>query len=191
MKTIKRHDTRWEQHQPIWGKSVEGEGYRDQSIAGCVACDWRRPEDWDSLAAFAEHAKTVGAPDYMVTYWNDWATHVEAPTGTLNRDAVARELFDYGVVMEEASKVYEELAGLSKPNTAAHHVISGAEHKYRFEHADLILHDLLPLIDGDEAKRAVIDFAEGLHEGIWEETQRAKVAMAGLLAAREANKASA
>lgn len=175
----------WLRHRPIWGKPLPGEEHQDQSVRGCSACDWAKEATDYTVAAFGRHAQDVGAPDYMVRYWGFWASIVEAPTGQLNRDAIARELADYEVVMEGASQVYSELAGLSKPNTAPGWIISGAEEKFREAHADLILHDLLPEIEDEEAKKAIIAFAESLHEGAWEQHQQSLETMARLRAAAE------
>ena len=158
----------WQAHTPIWDSPLPGE-HADRSVRGCNACDWAKQPKEYSVWAFAEHTKTVGAPDYMVTYWKSWAHLVETPGGDLDRDAVARELSDYVTVMDGASQVYSELAGLSKPNTAPGWIISGAEKKFRESHADLILHDLLPHFADEEARTFVIDFAESLHEGAWEQ----------------------
>ncbi|MFD0902358.1 hypothetical protein [Actinomadura sediminis] len=69
--------------------------------------------------------------DYVETYNDFWREIVENPDGTLNRDQVMRELYDYRVVMEEVSKAYGEVTGglLSKPNTAAHHIVAAVEER--------------------------------------------------------------
>lgn len=58
-------------------------------------------------------------------YAEFWKDLVEHPDGTLNRDVVMRELSDFHEVMEQVSIAYCAVTGgrISKPNTAAHHVI--------------------------------------------------------------------
>lgn len=172
---MKTTDPIGEQHQPIWNLTRDETGERCYYVAGCTGCDWNTADQEDSVASFGVHLKEAGGPDYLITYWDDWADHIEARTAgmsPLTRDAVARELFDYGVVMGEASKVYEELAGFSKPNTAAVHVIDGAEEKFAAQYADFILCDLLPRMDSDDTRQAVIDYANQIHEGAYEEHQQ-------------------
>ncbi len=55
-----------------------------------------------------------------------WADIIILPDGSVNLEQVKRELFDYSMVMREASKVYEELTGgrISKTNTFASEVLS-------------------------------------------------------------------
>lgn len=69
--------------------------------------------------------------DYAETYDDFWKEIVENPDGTLNRDQVMRELHDYRVLLEEVPKVYDEVTGgrLSKPNTAACHVIDAVNER--------------------------------------------------------------
>lgn len=55
--------------------------------------------------------------DYMDTYQGFWEPIVTDDQGALNLDQVARELHDYRQLMESAAKVYEHIAGLTKPNT--------------------------------------------------------------------------
>lgn len=172
------------EHAPVWTTDlIDDGGAPQQSITRC-ACGEVFPEEEDSVALYGDHITRLGAPDYMQKYWEDWADHVEGPTGALSRDAVARELSDYSLVMGEASKVYEELANLSKPNSAAHHVIRLAEEKANERHADLILHDLLDQITGEENRQAVIDYANDLHEGAYQEYLKAREYMAELAAKR-------
>lgn len=162
----------WRAHAPVWGSALPGEEHQDQSVHACSTCDWAKQPTDNSIAAFGRHARDVGAPDYMIRYWDFWAAIVEAPTGRLDRDAVARELSDYEGVMEGASEVYSELSGLSKANTAPRYVIAGAEEKFREAHADLILHDLLSEFADEESRQLIIAFAESLHAGAWEQHQQ-------------------
>lgn len=57
--------------------------------------------------------------------WRD----IVQPNGQWDLAQVKRELYDYAVVLEEVSKVYDELTGgkITKPNTEAFHVINAAE----------------------------------------------------------------
>jgi len=82
--------------------------------------------------------------DYMDSFNEFWRDLVTDEHGNLDEDKVARELFDYGVVMEEASTVFEELAGFSKPNTAAHHVITAANQRFGEIYAEQLLDELEP-----------------------------------------------
>jgi hypothetical protein len=108
--------------------------------------------------------------DYMGHYEQFWAAIV-APDGVLDLDQVARELADYSVVMEEASKVYSELAGLSKPNTAAGHILAAAEERYAETYADFLCdRAYIALECGDEAASELLrEIAEEWHQGSWDE----------------------
>lgn len=106
--------------------------------------------------------------DYAKDYTEFWQHLVENEDGSLNKDQVMRELFDYRLVMDNASEVYCELAGLSKPNTAAQHIIDGAERKFREYHAADILNDLLDEMGTEADRQAVIDFANRMSPGAYE-----------------------
>lgn len=156
----------WQDHEPMLAKR-EG-----QVIAlGCLACGWRSSEQSWSAAGFAEHLKALGTPGYMIHYWDRWAEYVELPFWGIDRDAVARELSDYTVVMDNASLVYSELADLSKPNTAPQYILQGAEDRYAATYADF----LCDAADGyaqdgaADIAQAMIELAETWHEGAWEE----------------------
>jgi hypothetical protein len=134
-------DRQWELHQPVTARRpVEpGAGLADWQVVGChgpdpdrrSTCAWRSTPESFSTAGYAAHLQELGAPDHIVHYWRFWAELVEMPWGgRIHRDALARELADYTTVMTEASAVYCELADLSKPNTAARHVIAGAEQRF-------------------------------------------------------------
>lgn len=75
--------------------------------------------------------------DYMKVYNEFWKGLVTDEQGNLDLDKVARELYDYHIVMGEVGEVYEHVTGgrLSKPNTAAHHVTSYADEYYAKIHA--------------------------------------------------------
>jgi hypothetical protein len=168
------------QHEPVWVAAPAGD--EPAHVVTQCSCGATPGADEWGTAWLASHLESLGAPDYMVVYWRTWAGYVEAPNAALSRDQVARELSDYEVVMGEASKVYEDLAGFSKPNTAAHHVIAAAEEKFAATYADLILCDLLDVIEGDENRQAVIDYANELHAGAYAEHLAAKAANANVLA---------
>src|SRR4051794_23581120 len=57
----------------------------------------------DPQAWFASHLAECGLPDYVVAFERDWRGDVGDGSGGLDVDKVARELFDYGVVMHEVS----------------------------------------------------------------------------------------
>lgn len=67
--------------------------------------------------------------DYEQTYEEFWKRLVENEDGTLNKDAVMRELHDFHFMIEEVPKVYEVVTGgmLSKPNYHARGVIQAFE----------------------------------------------------------------
>jgi len=71
--------------------------------------------------------------DHEQDFAEFWAGIVCNPDGSLNVDQVKRELFDYHVCMQEWSKVYYELTDgqLSKPNTAALHIIDAVNEHFR------------------------------------------------------------
>lgn len=108
--------------------------------------------------------------DYMKDFDEFWKDIVE-PDGVLDRDQVARELSDFRMVMEEASKVYSELAGLSKPTTAAHHILAAAEERYAETYADFLCdRAYMVLEEGDEKTSELLrEIAEEWHGGSWDE----------------------
>lgn len=164
-------------HEPAWSDQTSDDAGKDEyHVTACTCGEKPLPLTY-GLAWFADHAKRTGAPDYMVEYWGRWAEYVEAPTKKISRDQVARELFDYGVVMDQASQVYSELAGLSKPNTAATHILSAAEERYAETYADhLCDHADNAASDGKpELAVALRIIADGWSEGAterWDESQR-------------------
>jgi hypothetical protein len=66
--------------------------------------------------------------DYEQVYDEFWKDIVENEDGTLNVDAVKRELADFRHMLNEVPAVYEFVTGgmLSKPNYYARDVISAA-----------------------------------------------------------------
>jgi hypothetical protein len=66
--------------------------------------------------------------------WNDfWKEIVCKPDGTLNVEQVKKELHDYKIVMDCASKAFDAVTGgrVSKPNTDPGWVEQFAEEHYR------------------------------------------------------------
>ncbi|MED1863298.1 hypothetical protein P4V41_07500 [Fictibacillus nanhaiensis] len=57
-------------------------------------------------------------------YQEFWKAIVENEDGTLNVEQIKKELADYRVLLKEVPKVYDELAGFSKPHTRASVIIS-------------------------------------------------------------------
>lgn len=126
-------------------------------------------------------------PDYMEHYRRYWADLVETD-GQLDLDKVARELADYSVVAGCASTVFEELAGLSKPNTDPVHVLEAAARKYAETYAD----DLCDLaaVQDDKGNTVVADalrrIAEEWHPGSWAAYTEGRQRIERLLSARDA-----
>ena len=58
--------------------------------------------------------------DYEATFKKFWEEMVTFPDGTLDKDAIMRELHDYHVVLQEVPKVYNEVTG-GKINMADTH----------------------------------------------------------------------
>jgi hypothetical protein len=160
----------WRDHRPQIGVVIS-DPMRDTEITGCRDCAWRSTDESYGGAGFAAHLEELGAPDYMLEYFRFWAGIVEVPFGDLNRDQVARELFDYSKLMENASSVYCELADLSKPNTDPAYIIQGAERKYRESHAYELAERAWYLEqDAQEtAAQELRQIAEEWHKGIVEE----------------------
>jgi hypothetical protein len=70
--------------------------------------------------------------DYQKIFKDFWAEIVCNPDGTLNMDAVQRELADYYFMLQEVPKVYDYVTGgmISKPNTCAFEVNDMADEHY-------------------------------------------------------------
>lgn len=176
----------WNQHTARLERTGDG----DYEVVDCDGCLWRCPQGQSGSAMFAEHLIDLGAPDYMIRYYRFWFTLIEAETGEIDRDALARELFDYENIMEGTSAVYSELADLSKPNTAPQYIIAGAERKYREHYADELAQRAFDLeLDGtcDEAETLWL-VAEEWEPGIREQfyaDQDMRANMLRDLAARE------
>jgi len=143
----------------------------------------RRPGARETLRRFLER---VPEPAHMKVYREFWAPLIET-SGKLDLDKVARELSDYRMVMEEVGKAYCELTGgaLSKPNTAAAHVIDFTERNFARQYADEVCDEAQGRYDeGDTAiGDALRELAEGWHPGAWQDHAKARerriAAMAG------------
>ena len=167
----------WRDHRPQIGLVKMGGPNNDENeIVGCRDCAWLSTDQSYSGAGFGAHLEELGAPDYIVEYFRFWAGIVETPFGHLNREQVAKELFDYGHLMENASRVYDDLAGLSKPNTDPAYIIAGAERRHRELHAyelhayELAEHAYYLEQDAQETVAEELrQIAEGWHPGIVEE----------------------
>jgi hypothetical protein len=172
---MKRKPENWRDHRPQM--SVVEPGV-DLDITGCRDCLWRSSDQSYGAAGFSAHLDDLGAPDYMLEYFRFWAGIVEVPFGHLNRDQVARELFDYGKLMENASQVYDDLAGLSKPNTDPAYIVQGAERKYREHHAYELAERAWYLVqDGrpdvaEELREIAEEWREGIVAEVEEDLQR-------------------
>lgn len=125
----------------------------------------------------------MSEPDYMITYREFWA-HIVELEGSLNFDQIARELHDYREMMCEVSKVYEELAGLSKPNTAAVHILDGAERRYAEIYADFACDQAQACTDQGkhEAAEVLRAVAEEWREGSWQAHQESREHIARIMA---------
>lgn len=118
----------------------------------------------------------------MATFNEFWRELVTDGAGQLDLDKVARELHDYHVVMGEVGKAYDELTGgrISKPNTAAHHVVEAANDVAADFYARELC-DRADTLDWDvNVSLALREVAEEWRPGVWEEWQKAKAARAQL-----------
>lgn len=118
-------------------------------------------------------AEAPEPPEYLKAYDEFWKGIVENPDGTLNKDQVARELFDYRHLMDSAGEVYCELSGFSKPNTAPGYVIEEARRRFAADAAADLLDDALGEIEDDgPARQVIIDAANRLSPGAYDEHVR-------------------
>lgn len=163
----------WTRHNPIIALRPVGKNglERDNVVIGCMGCDWVSSEQSYSSAGFGAHLEELEAPSWMVQYWATWADHVEVPWGQLDREAVARELSDYTMVMECASEVFSELAGFSKPNTRPEYVLAENERRMAESYAYAAcarVHDLL--VEGEwRAAQALMKLANEWLPGAWQD----------------------
>jgi hypothetical protein len=180
MRTIGQTTSYAPEHGPMWGPKTD-DGH---PLTACQ-CGARPALNLHGTAWFAGHLKDHGAPDYIVSYWEFWADIVEATGAQLSRDQVARELADYRHLLTEIPKVYDELSGgrISKPNTAAHHVIEAADARAQATHIDLVLCDLLPQLVHGTDRQTVVDYVEDLEPGAYDEHLKAQERVSRLRAA--------
>jgi hypothetical protein len=169
--------------QPFNGRDALRDLYEELLDGACYARQVMAERDKSRPEA------SENEPDYLRDYRQFWAPLVENPDGTINRDKVARELADYQLVMVEASKVYDELTGgrLSKPNTAAHHVINFANERAAADHAADLLDNLLDRMTTEYDAAAIVEYATRLHPDAMVEHERAQQNWARLAAQRAAD----
>lgn len=77
--------------------------------------------------------------DYEKVYEEFWKELVTHDDGSINMDAIKRELFDFYITIQEVSKTYDAITGgkLSKPNTDSSYIIDAvAEYYNDFAHKD-------------------------------------------------------
>lgn len=74
---------------------------------------------------------STDTPDYMQSYADHWQSIVENEDGTLNKDQVARELFDYTTLIGNATEVYLAVTGerFGKVTTSPSAVIDAANER--------------------------------------------------------------
>lgn len=114
--------------------------------------------------------------DYMATFNEFWRELVTDDTGQLDLDKVARELADYSLLLDEVPKAYDEVTGgqLSKPNTAAHHVVAAADERAA-DHYARELCEVADRLDWDvNVSLALREVAEEWKPGAWQEWLDAK-----------------
>lgn len=82
----------------------------------------------DAILAANEN---VDKEPYKLQYEEFWRGLVERPDGSINMDAVMRELHDFGMIIEGASQVYCHVTGglISKPNTSPDAVCNVADER--------------------------------------------------------------
>lgn len=162
---------RWYGHDAIIAlrKPYEDAHEPENIVIGCTGCGWRSSEESFSSSGFAVHLSDLDAPDYMVKYWACWADHVEVPFGQLDRDAVARELSDFSMVMDCASAVFNELADLSKPHTRPDVILAENERRMAENYALMLCGQAYERLEEGELRAAIamIQVADGWHPGAW------------------------
>jgi len=90
-------------------------------------------------------------------YQEFWKDIVENKDGTLNKEQVKKELFDYSMVMDNCSSAYSEMTGgeISKPNTYFSEVLRIFQEE--FLHNDIVkddIRDMLKDVDDIEALKS-------------------------------------
>lgn len=170
----------WRGHSLRATYTQDEHGDRHLAGAHCGGCDAHPGPDDSPQGWFAGHLEQVGAADYAIQFEQFWRNLITDNRGNLNEDKIARELSDYSDIMDEVSKVYSELAGLSKPNTAAHHILAGADTKYAANYAS-DLADLIPE-EGGLTRDELIEIVEDWSAGAWAEHQRSQAYLSELRA---------
>ncbi|QIW88664.1 hypothetical protein P59_066 [Bacillus phage P59] len=92
--------------------------------------------------------------DYEQTYEDFWKDIVEED-GQVNMDQIKRELADYRVLLQEVPKVYDELAGFSKPHTRATVIIDAVNE--RMIDKQMAFDDLTALAEDGEVTLTVAE----------------------------------
>lgn len=96
--------------------------------------------------------------DYQATYAHFWKDLVENKDGSLNRDAVMRELADYHFILGQVPLVYDEVTGglVSEPRAMGHAIISIYQERLQQTADEAVveqLHELAATVE-DEAESA-------------------------------------
>lgn len=155
---------------PMW---ETGPGSRHR--CGHGTCRVLRANDGDILTYYDPAGTRIGwepLPDYMKSWRDFWRPLLSGNDGHVDLDAIMRELADYDQVMTEVTKVYCEITGyrLSKPDTAAHHVLGEAAARHDEDIVD-VLDQLAAQLDEAghaEAARTARDLREDY--GGWPDT---------------------
>jgi len=101
------------------------------------------------------------AQDYEIKYNDFWKDIVENKDGTLNKDQVARELFDYSSLLDNVPTVYSHVTGdtLSYPSYCASSVIeayeTNLEEKYKEKYGIYVT--ILELVQEEELNKKQAD----------------------------------
>ena len=82
--------------------------------------------------------------------------------GKINEEQVFKELNDYAFLMEQASQVYEHVAGLSKVNTKADEIIS--EYEERIFNKEITKDDVEDIINDNKSVEDLIEAITGYFE---------------------------
>lgn len=124
---------------------------------------WPEQPAWMTAALTGESHR-----DHEVEFDQIWREHLVDDAGQLDQDKVAQVLSAYLRLLRTVPGVYDDLAGLSKPNCAAHHVIDGAEERWREMYADYLCDEAYPLDEGP-VKTALIELANEWNPTAWDE----------------------
>lgn len=104
-------------------------------------------------------------------FWKD----ILEPGGQFNMEQTKKELHDYWIALQEVPKVYSELAGLSKITTHSHYIINGAQEQFNRNAALDMLDKMLDEASTGAEKQRIIDYANDLSNGAYEEYLRHQV----------------